>query len=163
MKKVCVILVSVMLLSGCAATETFETVDDELVQSAMSQSREIVVTVPENASTAVMEAEDGSKLYLCDGYTMTVQTLKGGDMAQTVRTLCGYNQEALTVMQIRDGTWKRHEWVWICAGEGGEQLGRAAVLDDGTYHYCLTLMAEATDAAALEPEWEAIFTSFTID
>lgn len=162
MKKVCVILAMILVLTGCGARETFETVTDELLQPALSRSREIVVTVPDNASTAVMEAEDGGKLYLCDGYTMTVQTFNGGDLNRTLRDLCGYEADALTVMQTQDGQWNRHEWIWVSAGEGGEQLGRGAVLDDGYYHYCLTVMANAEDASVLEPEWEAVFASFTI-
>lgn len=162
MKKIMGLVLAALLLTGCAATETYETVADELLQPAVNDRQEIVLTVPDNASAAVMESEDGGKLYLCDGYTLTVQTLAGGDMERTVKTLCGYGTDGLTVMQTRDGAWKRLDWIWVSAGEGGEQLGRAAVLDDGSYHYCLTVMAEAAEAAALEAEWDAVFASFDI-
>lgn len=162
MKKCCVVLLMVMLLTGCGTAQTFETVSDELLQPVMEQCGQIVLSVPDSASTAVMEAEDGGKLYLCDGYTLTVQTLAGGDMDRTVRSLCGYPADALTLMQTRDGSWSRYEWVWVSAGEGGEQMGRAAVLDDGRYHYCVTVMSDASDTAALEPEWDAVFASFSV-
>jgi hypothetical protein len=162
MRKWCCVLLITVLLTGCGSTKTFETVSDELLQPVMGQQEQIVLSVPNSASTEVMEAEDGGKLYLCDGYTMAVQTLDGGDMDRTVRTLCGYPSETLTLLQTRDGAWSRYEWVWVSAGEGGEQLGRAAVLDDGQYHYCVSVMSEASDASALEPEWDAVFASFSI-
>ncbi len=163
MKKCCALMLMMAFLTGCRSSETFETVADQLIEPVMVQTAEIVVTVPESASSAVMESEDGGRLYLCDGYTMTVQTLTGGDIDRTARALCGYGTDALTVMRTRDGELSRHEWIWVCAGEGGEQLGRAAVLDDGRYHYCLTVMADAADAAALEPEWSAIFETFALN
>ena len=162
MRKFVVILLFAVLLSGCGVSETFETVSDELLQPVMEQTGEIVLTVPDGASTPVMTAEDGGKLYLCDGYTLTVQTMAAGDLNRTVKTLCGYELDALTVLQTRDGGWNRHEWIWVSAGEGGEQLGRAAVLEDGKHHYCITVMADAVDAPALEPEWDGIFASFAV-
>lgn len=162
MRKWWVLLPLVLVVSGCAASETFETVDDEILQPVANAQREITLTVPQSASAEVMESEDGGKLYFCDGYTMAVQTLAGGDLNRTVKALCGYGPQELTLMQIRDGTWSRQEWIWVSAGEGGEQLGRGAILDDGSYHYCLTVMADASEAAALEAEWAGVFESFDI-
>ncbi|MBE6925093.1 MAG: hypothetical protein E7466_07665 [Ruminococcaceae bacterium] len=162
MKKLFLMLLVPVLLTGCKAAQTFETMDDVLIQPVMEQSGEIVLTLPGSASLEVIESEEGGRLYLCDGYTLTTQTLTGGDMNRTIQSLCGYGPESLTVMNRHDGELKRHEWIWICAGEGGEQLGRAVVLDDGKFHYCVTAMADAADAAALEPEWNGIFDSFEI-
>lgn len=162
MRKCWILLLAALLLSGCAAKETFETVADELLQPVVSTQREIVLTVPDGAAAEVMESEDGGRLYFCDGYTMTVQILDGGDWNRTMGTLCGYSPDALTVMETQDGSWKRQEWIWVSAGEGGEQLGRGVVLDDGSYHYCLTVMADASGASALEAEWDGVFASFDI-
>jgi len=163
MRKEWMLLPVALLLTGCASSETFETVSDEMLQPVVSQTREITVALPDSALTTVMEAEDGGKLYLCDGYTMTVQTLEGGNLDRTVRSLCGYDSKGVTVMQTMDGLWKRYEWVWVSAGEGGETLGKAAVLDDGVRHYCLTVMADPQEVTVLEPEWEAVFASFAIE
>lgn len=162
MRKCWILLLVALLLSGCATSETFETVADELLQPVVSSQREIVLTLPSSAAAEVMESEDGGKLYFCEGYTMTVQTLNGGDSNRTVESLCGYSPDALTIMETQDGSWKRQEWIWVSVGEGGEQLGRGAVLDDGSYHYCLTVMADAAEAATLEAEWDAVFASFDI-
>lgn len=156
------ILVTLLLLSGCATTQTSETVADEILQPAVSTQREVILTLPSGASKEVMESEDGGRLYFCDGYTMTVQILTGGDLNRSLESLCGYSADALTVLQTQDGAWKRQEWIWVSAGEGGEQLGRGALLDDGSYHYCLTVMADASEAGVLEAEWDAVFASFGI-
>lgn len=159
--KIMAIVLCTLLLSGCAAAETFETVSDELVQPVMAQERKITVLLPEDAVTAVMEAGDGSKIYLCDEHTICVQTLEAGDLKRTIRTLSGFDRDQLTVMQRLCDDGRRYEWVWTAAGEGGDQLCRAAVLDDGAYHYCLTAMADAESAAAVQETWDEVFSSFS--
>ena len=92
MRKCWIVLpVVALLLSGCATSETFETVADELLQPVISEQREILLTVPDGAAAEVMESENGEKLYFCDGYTLTLQILDGGDWSRTVQTLCGYS------------------------------------------------------------------------
>ena len=162
MRKCWILVLVGLLLSGCAAAETFETVDDALVQPVVNAQREIILSVPDSAAAEVMVSEDGGQLYFCDGYTMTVQILTGGDTDRSIESLCGYTPDALTILQTQDGSWKRQEWVWVSAGEGGEQLGRGALLDDGSYHYCLTVMADADEAGVLEAEWDGVFASFGI-
>ena len=163
MKKVILLLIVSVMLTGCKGAQTYETMDDILLQPVMERSGQITLALPESASLEVLESEDGGKLYLCDGYTVTTQTLAGGDMNRTIQTLCGYSQDSLTVMRRQEGDWKRYEWIWVCAGEGGEQLGRGVVLDDGKFHYCVTAMSDASSAGALEPEWDGIFASVEVE
>ena len=85
-----------------------------------------------------------------------------GDLEKTVNELCGYSADTLQLLQSREGELKRIDWVWTCAGEGGDQVGRAMVLDDGSYHYCLTAMADADVVGTLEDQWNRVFTSFAI-
>lgn len=161
MKKYVLVAGLALMLTGCAA-ETFETVSDELLQPVMGPVREVELTLPDHAAAPVMNETDGSKLYFCDGYTLTVQTMAGGDLNKTVQSLCGFDREALTVIQTADQAQTCYEWVWTSAGEGGDQLGRAMVLAAGNYHYCLTAMADAADGASLEPEWNQVFSSFVL-
>lgn len=156
---VCLVCV-MLLLTGCAVAQTFETVSDDLVQPVMAQMREVVVTLPDHAAVAVMNEEDGGKLYLCDGYTLTLQTMVSGDMDTTVRTLSGFSPDSLTILKTQTDGVERNEWVWSAVGEGGDQLCRAVVLDDGAYHYCMTVMADAASAGSLEAEWDAVFECF---
>lgn len=151
-----------LLLTGCAGVETIETVGDDVYIPAMAQVRQISLEVPDTAVVQAMEDDRTQKLYLCENYVLTVQTFSSGDMEKTVKELCGYGIDAVQLLQTREGELKRSDWVWTCIGEGGDQVGRALVLDDGNYHYCLTAMAEAAEAGELEEEWNRVFTSFAL-
>ena len=162
MKKCWIILLLAVLLSGCAA-ETFETVNDEILQPVMAPVGKFNLDLPDSAAEAVMQNEEGGKLYLCEDYVLTVQTLTAGDMDRTVRSLCGFDSDHVSVMETSAGGVQRYDWVWTAIGEGGDQIGRAAVLDDGNYHYCVTVMADAETAGELEKEWNKMFASLTLD
>ena len=162
MKKLAILLLISVLLSGCGTRETFETVSDNVIQSVMGVEREVELQLPSHAASPVVNTDDGGKLYLCDGYALTVQTLSAGDLDRTVRSLSGFGADQVAVMETAMQSVKRYEWVWSAAGEGGDQMGRALVLDDGNRHYCLTVMAQAQAAGALESEWSGIFSSFRL-
>lgn len=159
MKKCWIVICLALLLTGCAATDTFETVGDDLLQPVIAPVKNLELNLPKSAAAPVLSRDDDSKLYLCEGYDLTVQILDSGDMNQTARDLCGFPVDSLTVVETASDGVKRRDWVWTAVGEGGDQIGRAAVLDDGKYHYCVTAMASAEDAGALEKEWDQVFGS----
>lgn len=159
MKRIWWLLLVVVLFCGCSAKQTAETVCDELLLSAMAPQKELTVKLPAHASKAALAAEDGAELYFCDDYTLTLQTGPSGDLDRTVRTLCGYGENQLTVMETKLGGVKRYDWTWTGAGEGSVQVGRAAVLDDGDYHYCVTVMADEAVSGSLDPQWDELFAS----
>lgn len=160
MKKCCAVILLLLLLTGCGAQETFETISDEYVQSASAVQMDILLNVPQEAVMQSLKNEDGEKIYLCEGYTLTVQTMESGDLDATIQTICGYSRDSLTVMETAPGDYKRYDFVWSCAGEGGDQVGRAAILDDGSHHYAVSCMAPEENSGALRDTWDAIFNSF---
>ena len=155
-----VLPLAALLLSGCGAQETFETVSDVQVQSVSATARQVLLTLPEEAAVCVFEDAKAGSLYLCDGYSISLQTLQGGDLDRTLRHVTGYGREQLTLMQTRQGETKRYECVWSAAGEGEDQVGRAVILDDGSYHYVLTAMTGESHAGELAETWQEIFGSF---
>ena len=148
-----------LLLCGCSTQQVLETVSDELLLSAAAPQKTLSVKLPADAVSAAMAAEDGAQLYFCDGYVLTLQTAPAGDLDRTSRALCGYGRDRLTVMETKLGGMKRYDWTWTSAGEGGVQVGRAAVLDDGDHHYCMTVMADETGTGQLDSRWDALFAS----
>ena len=161
MKKCICFLLILVSFTGCGSEPTFETVADEWVQSVAAPMRQITVELPEEAAIPVSESEYGS-LYQCDGYEIAVQTLESGDLEATLRTVTGYSREDLTVLETRMDEIRRYDLVWSCLGEQGEQVGRACVLDDGNYHYVLTVLAEADRAAELENLISELFASYSL-
>lgn len=150
-----------LTLTGCAAAETFETLGDVYGGQASIAPASTSFLLPEDAASPVFRGESG-RLYFCEGYEIMVETLASGDLNRTVTTLTGYGVDSLTILQTDDTNPKRYECVWTAAGEGGDQVGRTVILDDGNYHYCISLTALAEDAGSLQESWQEVLSSFKI-
>ena len=147
-----------ILLSGCKAEETMETVSDEWIVPAMAQPREVSVRMPEDLVLPVLEQE-GRQLYMGPNYEIMLETMAAGDLQATIRNLSGYEQEQLTILETDQGEWNRYEFVWTAVGEQGHRLGRAVILDDGDYHYCMTALRDAEESLIV---WQDVFQSFSL-
>lgn len=156
--KMLLILMAV-LLCGCTAQETFETISDEPVQVVMARPREISVRLPDNAVAPVLESE-AEQVYMCEDYEIVIQTLSSGDLDATVRSICGYSRDRLTVMETQWDDVTRYEFVWAAAGEKGDRLGQAVILDDGNHHYCMSVLRDAQTVSQVV--WRDVFGSFTL-
>jgi hypothetical protein len=159
-KKLFVWLLMPLLLAGCAQPRDFETMADTYQEPEVFPSQPVSLVLPPEASVMTVDAGEGSSLYICDGYTVTVQTFRGGDLRSTLRAVTGYDGDQLSVMSWQQGELTRHECVWTAAGEGGDQVGRTMVLDTGDWHYTLTVMADADSAGKLSETWQEILDSF---
>ena len=98
----------------------------------MAQPGEISVRLPDNAVAPVLES-DSEQVYLSEDYEIIVETVGGGDLSATRQQISGYTPDNLTVMETAQDGAKRYDFVWASAGENGDQLGRAVILDDGNY------------------------------
>ena len=158
MKRWGCICLLVILLSGCKAEETLETVSDEWIVPVMAQPREISVRMPEDLVLPVLEQE-GRQLYMGPNYEIMLETMAAGDLQATIRNLSGYEQEQLTILETDQGEWNRYEFVWTAAGEQGHRLGRAVILDDGDYHYCMSVLRDAEESLIV---WQDVLQSFSL-
>lgn len=162
MKKLLLILAAAaLLLPGCAAEETLETIADEILQPVSAQVRQIELELPAEAAAPAVESDSG-RIYLCQDYEITVQTLQSGDLQSTVAALSGYAMDSLTVMETQKGNADCYRFVWASAGENGDRVGQAMVLDDGSYHYCLSVLGDADTAQENQAVWEEMFASFSL-
>ena len=148
------------MMAGCGTRETFETVADEMVLTVMARPAEIAVRLPDNAVAPVLES-DKRQLYMSENYEILIETMESGDLNATIQTLSGYEKDQLTVMQTETDQATRYEFVWACAGEKGHRLGRAVVLDDGNYHYCLSVLRDDIQEKS-QIVWSDVFASFTL-
>ncbi len=162
MKKCWILIVVLLMLTGCGSVETFETLGSIPHQpSSKPVEQKVSVQLPKDA--AEQTGEDNGTMYLCDDYTILMQTLASGDMNATIRTLSGYSQDQLMVMESGTEKVRRYDWVWTSVGEEGDIVCRATVLDDGNYHYCLCTMANAEASGGLTEEWNDLFGSFRLE
>ena len=158
MKVLCVLLV-LLLFSGCAVRETFETVSDWYYEPVISASA-IQVSLPGDAAV-LASMDDSGSIYLCEGYTLCLQTFSSGDLDKTLRTVTGFGADRLQLIRTEQAGLKRYDFVWAAAGENGDQLCRGAILDDGNFHYTLSVMSDADKAGDFGEIWDGIFDSFS--
>lgn len=155
MKRVLWILLLPLVLAGCSSEPTFEQVTD-VYAGTQPEPAQLTVILPEEASLLTGQTEGAGALYFCDGYTLTVQTLSGGDMERSLREITGYDADSLSFVETQRQGLRCISCAWTCAGEGGDQVGRLVLLDDGYYHYAVTVMAPAEEAGALASTWDAL-------
>ena len=159
MKKLWLILPIFLLLCGCGTQETLETVTDAEDTPTVATAQQIIMELPEDVQMQVLQSEDSGKLYVCEDFVITVQTVPGGDLNRTVEAATGYKKDQLQLLQTQVDTAKRIESVWASTGEGEEQVGRLCILDDGNYHYVVTAMTGASKGGQLQETWNRFFDS----
>lgn len=159
--KIMTIMLLAVLLTGCAKTEVYETVNDDMAQAVSAQPREILFDLAQEPVMPAMESDSGT-LYLCGDFDVVVHTCHSGDLNHTVREVSGFLPEELTVIQTGKGAVDRYEFVWTSATDLGQQIGRATVLDDGNYHYILSATVDAELIEEYQEIWNGIFESFQL-
>ena len=163
MKKIVMGLMLALLLSGCGAEETLETIADDIPAQVVSASpAKISVRLPDNAAAPVLES-GAEQVYLGEDYEIAIETRASGDLSGTITALTGFDASQLTVMHTQSGGVQRYEFVWACAGEKGDRLGRGVVLDDGSYHYCMSVLRDAEPEKKSQVVWSDVFASFSLE
>ena len=150
-----------IMLGGCGKQPVMETVADSWVETA-APCRDLSVKLPAEAAAPVLQSPENGKLYSCDGYMLMVQTLPGGDLDSTMRQITGFSRQQITCIETEVNSVKQYSCVWSSVGEGGDYVGRAKILDDGSYHYAVSVMAEFAEAGELASTWQEILNSVNL-
>ena len=158
MKILLVVCVLAVLLTGCGAEPVWETVADEWQVPVMAQAQKIWLQLPENAAMETFGGQDGSQLYVCGDMTVCVQTLAGGDLDRTLRQTTGFGKEAVSLMQWGN----TYECAWIAAGETELQVGRTRILEEGDYHYAVSVSVPETQAGQLQGQVRQVLDSMML-
>ncbi len=162
MKKLCFGMILVLMLGGCGNPAVFETMSDTYLVPEAVPVQQTSMLLSENSVIEIENTSSNDSIYLCDDYCVMVQTFASGDIDATIRSVTGYAKDQLLVMQREVGDIRSYECVWASAGEGGDQMGRTIILDDGYHHYTLSVMADAEDAGELTDTWQLLLDSFQI-
>ena len=162
MKKILCLVLLIPLLVGCGATPAMETIADTPDQAVSAPVQQILLDLPGSATLETADSQSQDKLYLCDGYTVAVQTMEAGDLDRTLRNATGYGREDLTLMQTADPAGQCYRCVWASAGEGQTQVGKTCIIDDGSYHYVLTVMMPEKSAGELSVQVQQLMDSFQV-
>ena len=159
--KILVLLMLVLALTGCGQVQVYETVTDELALPVAAQPREIRFDLAQEPILPAMES-DGGQIYLCGDFDVMVQTMEAGDLNDTVYRISGFLPEELTLIQTASGDVDKYEFVWTSATEEGHRIGRATILDDGSYHYAMSATVDAELIEEYQEIWNGIFESFEL-
>lgn len=161
MKRWIILLVIVFLLTGCSNELDFESVQDVYAPQELTASACLAVSLPEAEHT---ELElDGAKLCVYEDFEVMILTLPSGNLDATLQEISGYDASELTVMNTVEGVNRRYDTIWASAGEGGDLVGRATVIDDGCFHYVIAVMAKAENAGSLTEDWNQLFSSVSLE
>lgn len=158
--KIGYVLLAVLMLTACASQQTLETVADDMAVPVMAEPRQIAVDLPEDGEQTVVEGASGN-LYLGSDYSISIETLDSGDLDRTVFDLTGFHRSDLTVIATEADGVRRYEFVWAAGGEMGDQLGHGVILDDGNYHYCMSVLRPA-QAEVSQIIWDDVYHSFSL-
>lgn len=161
MKRIGLIVILVLLLCGCGAEQTMETLGNVWQEQEAAVPLEVTLTLPQEAGIQTIRSDHG-QIWFCRGYEITTQTLPSGNISATVQNITGFQKDALTFLQTSAGQIDRYECVWVAAGEAGDEVHRAVILDDGSFHYVLTVCAAAEEAGSLQASWDALLDSFSL-
>lgn len=162
-KLLVVVLLLCVLFSGCKSSQTLETVMDTPVIEQQASALQIVFNLPQEAAQQTMEENDGSTIYYCEDFELITKTVDGGDLSKTIFNTTGFDKETLDVIQTKYGDNNRYVCTWVTTGEAGNRVGRCSIIDDGTYHYVLSALAEERVAGELaQGVWKEVFNSFRI-
>ncbi len=163
MKKLFVCAALALLLCGCAPEQASETVEDVYQPVLEKEAQQVLLEVPIQAGDPVLTNEQGDTLYLWDDYTLTVATRKSGDVTGVIQETTGFTPDQLQLVETSRMEGTQYDCIWTAAGEGGSQVGRMRLIDDGHHLYVMTIMAPEAKAAALqESAWVQVFNSFRV-
>ena len=156
------ILLFCATLCACSGVETFEIVSDVIVGDQLPEPAKVTVRIPDDAALAVMNSSDG-RSYEGDGYQIIIQTYAAGDLNQTLRHITGYNGNQLNLMEVTTENCSKYLCAWSSVSEAGELVGRCAVLDDGRYHYCLSVLVDAQMSGEMRDEIDTLFADYSLE
>ena len=161
MKKLLIALIAMILLCGCAKQTSFETVNDVIDAPVMATNYKVELQLPEEAARPVLE-DGGEMLYRCENYTIMINQLDGGDVNRTLKQVTGMDAASLTVLKTVRNGFPCYRTAWATAGEEEQKICRCVILDDGTMHHAVTVMADCEIADSLHQQWIHVMDSVVL-
>ena len=163
MKKIACLLLIVLLLSGCSRP-AWETVEDEMPEVPAAQwldeTYTIEIGVP--ADTELLESKEDWKVYSTQNGEFEVETRKflASGLGDAVKTLTGYSQEQLTIMETSRFDLPEYQFVWVTQTQQGSRLCRADLVMDGADCYAVVCSTLEQVGTAYEPQVRQAISTF---
>lgn len=164
---IALLFVPLLMLCGCAATQTvWETVDDVLPVMAAEKSEAYAMSfdVPLDALLGEISESGARRVYVCSdgGYEISAETFEAESIDAAVRRLSGFSAEQLQLVRTRRFGMAEYQFAWYATGDEGGRVYRADVLMDGTYGYALVFSVKEGTGADYADTAEQVFSSFNL-
>ena len=164
MKTVCLVLMILLLLTGCGAAPVWETVEDfvpEVPVSAWQEdARTVQIRVPEG--TVLAEAADGYQLYEAGELLIETSTFLASDLDTAVRRLSGYERDRLMILQTTKFDLPEYQFAWYSQTEEGGRLCRADLVMDGMTCYAVVCSTPEAAGDSYDTQSRQVFASFDL-
>lgn len=149
-------------LCGCNGAESFEVIADSFIDSSKAEPAKMVLSLPDEVTLSVMSGSDW-QYYEGEHYQIVLQTYPSGNLDQTLQQVTGYSKEHLNVMELSATNIDKYFCAWSSVSEEGEVVGRCTVLDDGVYHYCLSILVDADMSGEVRDTVNAVFATYSLE
>ena len=160
MKKLCLILCMLFSMTGCSTQTFLETVMDVYVPNLQQDKAKVQFDLPQDAAM-LTSSGSGDCLYMGEGYEIVLETFHAGDLGETLSSVTGFDQKKLTILELPGADYHKYYTVWSTVGEYGDSVGKCMILDDGVYHYCLSVITDADYTQQLEEMTKNLFASYS--
>lgn len=165
MKKICPLLLCLLLLCGCAGTSTtWETVDDVLpeepVEVWLDRTETILIGVPQGLE--LLAEADGYALYgdAAGDFLVETSTYLASGLDSAVRQLTGYDTDRLLMIGTTRFGLPEYHFAWYAQTEEGGRLHQADLVMDGTCCYAVVCSSLEVSGNAYDQEIRQVFSSF---
>lgn len=151
-----------VVLSACSGTEPFEVISDSIVEYPTPTPARVQLKIPDDAALSVMNSSEGQS-YEGDHYQIIVQTYPSGNLEETLQLITGYSKNQLNLMEMSERDYNKYLCAWSSVSEEGDLVGRCTVLDDGRFHYCLTVLMDAQVSGKIRKDIDALFADYSLE
>ena len=163
MKKGLVLLLVLLVLSGCSAP-VWETVEDiaPAVPTASMENETYTIEIGVPSSMKLLEAKDGWHIFSTDHgeFEVETRTFLASGVADAVKTLSGYSMEQLTVLETERFDLPEYQFVWLTQTEQGTRLCRADLVVDGMECYAVVCSTMETAGDLYEKDIRRTIATF---
>ena len=166
MKKVCFVLVLLLLLTGCQAKKetTTEYVEDG-IEADQALPYLIVFGIPEEATQTTFGEETRADVYeAANGdYTIVTEVLKATSVDEAIEAISGIPAERLNIVQLQRFPMPEYHFAWSSTGEEGDSVSRAALIAAEDFYYVMTMTQKTGLGDTYRDTADYVFSTFGLE
>lgn len=161
MKLACLLCV-LLVLTGCSAIPTWETVEDMVpsVPASAWQEEAYVIQAGLPAGAALTAESVGCKIYEAGDMEIETTTFLSSDLNSAVKRLSGYEADRVSILQTSRFGMPEYRFAWYSqTAEGGRLYQTDLVMDDAVCYAVVCSMPEDAGGSFTE-EVRPVFAAF---